>query len=93
MKQRIDSLIKKGHKVFLSYDGPAFETRQRTSRSGYRITISKMPREAFQEWMKNTAGPRGILWTTEKVPAKGGINVYFYKSEHALLAKLTWGGA
>lgn len=92
MKQLVDPLITQGHRVFIPYSGPAFETRNRTSKYGFNYTTSRNPIGSFQKWLHETAGPLGVLWTTQKDPEGEGINIYFYTASHALLCKLTWGG-
>lgn len=92
MKRKVNPLVEHGHKVFISYDSPAFEQRQRTSRSGWTYTTSKNPSADFQKWLTDTAGPMGILWMTVKAEDRSGLNIYFYNPTHAMLAKLTWGG-
>lgn len=91
MKRKVDPLVEHGHKVFVSYDGPAFEVRDVTSRSGW-TSQRRGPTQEFKDWMEQTAGPLGVLWTTTKALDHSGINVYFYQAQHAMLAKLTWGG-
>lgn len=93
----VDPLIEQGHRVFLSYSNPrAFETRMVEHKYGkygeqsYKSKRSRMPTRDLLSWMEETAGPRGVLWQTEKT--SDGINVYFAVPGHAMLAKLTWGG-
>lgn len=93
MKRKVDPLVEHGHKVFVSYDSPAFEIRTRTSASGFHYTSSRHPTNEFLQWMENTAGPLGVLWTTVKATDRAGLYIYFYQAKHAMLTKLTWGGA
>jgi hypothetical protein len=92
MKRKLDPLVEHGHRVFVSYDGPAFESRTVVKRSGFSYQTTRNPTKDFQSWLENTAGPLGTLWTTVKSKDHSGIEIYFYKAEHAMLAKLTWGG-
>jgi len=90
-KLKESPLVSQGYKVFISYDNPrAYGTKTRTTVSGWSYTTSRHPTEEFMKWMADTAGPRDILWTVRK--NEGGVMIYFYKAEHAMLAKLTWGG-
>jgi len=91
-KLKESPLVEHGHKVFVSYESRAFETRSRTTSSGWSYMTSRNPTAEFLEWMAQTAGPRDILWCAKKSPNAAGMDIYFYQAKHALLAKLTWGG-
>ena len=92
MKRKVDPLVAQGHKVFLSYDGEGFVARTRTSKAGWSYVVPRSPNPELRAWLIETAGPRGILWTTEKDKSGEGLNIYFYRPNHALMAKLRWGG-
>lgn len=91
-KLKESPLVEHGHKVFISYDSQAFESRSRTTAGGWSYTTSRNPTSEFLEWMNRTAGPRDILWTAKKSRDGYGMDIYFYQAKHAILAKLTWGG-
>jgi len=93
MKRLVDPLVAEGHKVFVSYDSSAFETVKVSTSKGFSYTRSRSPTAGFQAWLQDTAGPLGILWTTTKDEEGKGLFIFFYKSSHAMLCKLTWGGS
>lgn len=95
-KRKVDPLVEHGRKVFLSYEGRGFEKRQVTRTYGradehsYTYTKDRMPTPELLAWLTTHAGPRRILWATEK--ASEGINVYFAVPGQAMMCKLAWGG-
>lgn len=92
MKRKVDPLVAQGHKVFVPYSNTrAFGTERTFRRSDRTYFSPRNPTPEFLEWMAKTAGPLGILWTSQKAAGEG-LNLYFYQAKHALLAKLTWGG-
>lgn len=92
-KIKENPLVQQGHRVFVSYESKAFQTRTRTTASGWSYSTSRNPSPDFLEWMANTAGPRDVLWTARKAANHEGMDIFFYQAHHAILAKLTWGGA
>jgi hypothetical protein len=45
----------------------------------------------FLSWMKEHAGPVGVLWKAQR--HVDGYEIFFMKDDHAFLAALRWGGA
>lgn len=96
-KRKVDPLVQHGRKVFVSYANErAFESREITRTFGkhdehsYTYTKDRMPSPDLLRWMEVQCGPRGVLWTTEKVSE--GINLYFAVPGQAMMFKLAYGG-
>jgi len=92
MKRLADPLVEQGHRVFISYDSPAFESVNVSTSKGFSYIRHRNPTADFQKWLHDTAGPLGILWTTTKDEDNKGLFIFFYRPSHAMLCKLSWGG-